>query len=328
MTGKPRVFVDRRIPDEVQQVLEESCELDVWQGEDTIPRDELAARLAHAEGYMTMGRRIDDELLASAPRLKVVSTVSVGYNHFDIEAMKRRGVVGTHTPEVLDETVADLAFLLMLGAARRVAELDAYVRRGEWKRGDGTQLFGVDVHHATLGIIGMGRIGEAVARRAALGFGMKVQYYNRSRRMEAEEKYGAVHTDLDELLATSDFVLLLTPLTPATKGLMGAREFSLMKRSAIFVNASRGATVDEPALVAALRNGTIRAAGLDVFDKEPLPAGHPLTTLPNTLLLPHIGSATTKTRDDMAMLAARNLMAVLRGEAPPHMVPEFKAVTP
>lgn len=324
MTVKPHVFVDRKIPEAVKAYLSEHCELDIWQGEDTVPRDELAGRLMQAEGYLTMGRRIDDALLESAPQLKAVSTVSVGYNHFDVDAMKRRGVVGTHTPEVLDETVADLVFALMLGTARRVAELDHYVRSGGWKRGDGESLFGVDVHHATLGIIGMGRIGEAVARRAALGFGMKVHYYNRSRKAEAEQKYGAEYKTMDDLLANSDFVVLMTPLTAATKGLMGAREFGLMKRSAIFINASRGATVDEPALVEALRSGTIRAAGLDVFDKEPLPADHALTTLPNALLLPHIGSATAKTRDEMAMLAARNLVAVLRGETPPHLVPEFK----
>ncbi|MCR2802823.1 2-hydroxyacid dehydrogenase [Paenibacillus soyae] len=325
MTVKPHVFVDRKLPEPVRAYLAEHCELDIWEEEDTVPRDELNRRLADAEGYMTSGRRIDDGLLESAPRLRAVSTVSVGYNHFDVDAMKRRGVVGTHTPEVLDETVADLVFALMLGTARRVAELDAYVRSGNWKRGDGEGLFGIDVHHATLGIIGMGRIGEAVARRAALGFGMKVQYYNRSCKAEAEQAYGAEYKAMDELLATSDFVVLMTPLTPATKGLIGAREFGLMKRSAIFVNASRGATVDEPALVNALRSGAIRAAGLDVFDKEPLPGDHPLASLPNTLLLPHIGSATAKTRDDMAMLAAKNLVAALRGEASPYLVPEFKS---
>lgn len=324
MAAKPLVFVDRLIPADVAEYLRDHCELDIWQEKDTVPRDELFRRLANAEGYLTAGRRIDDTLLEAAPQLKVVSTISVGYNHFDIEAMKRSGVIGTHTPEVLDETVADLVFALMLGSARRVAELDRYVRDGRWQRGDGENLFGIDVHHATLGIIGMGRIGEAVARRAALGFGMKVQYYNRSRKPEAENRYGAVWLGLDELLASSDFIVLLTPLTDQTKGLLGKREFELMKTTAIFINASRGATVDEAALIKALQSGTIRAAGLDVFQQEPLPAGHPLTELPNALLLPHIGSATAKTRDDMAMMAARNLVTALRGETPPQLVPEFR----
>lgn len=324
MTVKPHVFVDRLIPAAVEDYLSVHCELDIWQEEDTVSRDELFRRLSDADGYLTAGRRIDSTLLGAASKLKVVSTISVGYNHFDIEAMKQRGVIGTHTPEVLDETVADLVFALMLGSARRVAELDRYVRDGRWQRGDGESLFGIDVHHATLGIIGMGRIGEAVARRAALGFGMKVQYSNRSRKPEAEQKYGAAWMSMDELLASSDFVVLLTPLTDQTKGLMGRREFGLMKPSAIFINASRGATVDEDALVEALQGGTIRAAGLDVFQQEPLPIGHPLTQLPNALLLPHIGSATPKTRDDMAMMAACNLVAALKGETPPQLVPEFR----
>lgn len=323
--NKPHVFVDRTIPDSVLDYLAEHCLVDVWRDKDTIPRAELSLRLAEAEGYMTTGRKIDDELLASAPKLKAVSTITVGYNHFDIDAMKRRGVLGTHTPEVLDETVADLTFALMLGAARRVAELDQYIRDGQWKRGDGNNLYGIDVHHATLGIIGMGRIGSAVARRASLGFGMSVQYNNRSRRPEAEQKYGARLVELDELLKTSDFVVMLTPLTEETKGMLGAREFGLMKSSAIFINVSRGATIDEEALINALRSGQIRGAGLDVFQQEPLPADHPLLELPQALLLPHIGSATTKTRDDMAMLAARNLVAALKGETPPQLVPELRS---
>ncbi|WP_206098779.1 2-hydroxyacid dehydrogenase [Paenibacillus paeoniae] len=321
---KPTIFVDLDLPKAVLNYLAEHCSVDAWTEEDTVPREELHTRLAPAEGYLTGGRRIDESLLEAAPNLKVVSSVSVGYNHFDIDAMKRHDVTGTHTPEVLDETVADLVFALMLGSARRVAELDQYVRDGRWKRGDDGVLFGLDVHHATVGIIGMGRIGEAVARRAAHGFGMKVNYHNRSRKPEAEAKYGASYMELDELLAASDFVVMLTPLTNETKSLIGRREFRLMKSSAIFINASRGATVDEPALIEALQDGTIHAAGLDVFQQEPLPADHPLLTLPNVLLLPHIGSATEKTRDAMAMLAARNLVAVLQGEEPPHRVPEFK----
>ncbi|GKU79209.1 D-glycerate dehydrogenase [Paenibacillus sp. L3-i20] len=320
---KPHVFIDRTIPDEVKTYLIEHCTLDLWEEEDTIPRDQLYKRLNTADGYITSGRRIDAALLAEAPKLKGVSTITVGYNHFDIEAMKERGVLGTHTPEVLDETVADLVFSLMLGSARRVAELDQYIRAGQWKRSDGENLYGVDVHHAKLGIIGMGRIGESVARRAIFGFEMEVQYHNRSRKIEAEQKYGVTYAELDELLAHNDFVVMLTPLTDATKGMIGKRELGLMKSSAIFINVSRGATIDEAALIDALREGSIGGAGLDVFLQEPLPKDHPLLALPNVLLLPHIGSATVKTRDEMAMVAARNLVAVLQGKQPRYLVPEF-----
>ncbi|MCU6708147.1 D-glycerate dehydrogenase [Paenibacillus sp. J5C_2022] len=321
---RPHVFVDRPIPEEAEAYLNEHCTVDIWRGEDTIPREQLHDALAKADGYFTAGRRIDEALLAAAPSLKAVSSMSVGYNHLDIEAMKRHGVVGTHTPYVLDETVADLTFALMLGIARRVAELDRYVREGKWQRGDGENLFGMDVHSRRLGIIGMGRIGEAVARRAALGFGMDVQYYNRSRKLNTEEFLGVKYASLDELLATSDFIVLLTPLTPETKGMIGRREFGLMKHDAYFINVSRGATVDEEALIETLQNGNIAGAGLDVYQQEPLPANSPLTKLDNVLLLPHLGSATTKTRHEMAMVTARDLVSVLQGSAPKYMVPNFK----
>lgn len=322
---KPHIFVDRPLPEQVRTYLEQHCDVDVWEEADTVPRDELHRRLAGAQGYMTSGRRVDEALLAAAPQLKAVSTISVGYNHLDTEAMKRYGVIGTHTPHVLDETVADLVFALMLGSARRVAELDRYVRDGKWQRGDGESLFGIDVHHATIGIVGMGRIGEAVARRASLGFGMKVLYYARGRKPEAEQKYGAERAELEALLAASDFVVVLVPLSPETQGLIGRRELALMRSSAIFINASRGGTVDEEALIEALKNGVIRGAGLDVYAQEPLPADSPLLKLPNVVLLPHIGSATTQTRHDMAMLAARNLVSALQGETPDCLIPEFKS---
>ncbi|MDQ6418027.1 D-glycerate dehydrogenase [Paenibacillus sp. LHD-117] len=322
---KPHVFVDRPLAPEVEQSLAAHCTLDIWTDGDTIPRDELHRRLSNAEGFLTAGRRIDAALLEAAPKLRAVSTISVGYNHFDIDAMKRFGVIGTHTPYVLDETVADLTFALMLGAARRVAELDHYVREGKWKRGDGEQLFGVDVHHAVLGIIGMGRIGEAVAKRARFGFDMTVQYYNRSRKPDAEQRYEATYAELDELLATSDFVVMLAPLTEETKDMIGREQFAKMKASAIYINVSRGATVDEDALIDALENGVIRGAGLDVYKQEPIDGSHPLLRFPNVLALPHIGSATTKTRIDMAKAAANNLIAALNGETPPYLVPEFRS---
>ncbi|MHA7963284.1 2-hydroxyacid dehydrogenase [Paenibacillus sp. CAU 1782] len=322
---KPYIFSDRPLPDNVKAYLMEHSRLDVWEGKDTLTREELHARLAEANGFLTAGRRVDKELLAAAPKLQAVSTVSVGYNHFAIEDMLAAGVVGTHTPYVLDDSVADLVLALMLSSARRVAELDRHVREGKWKRGDGDNLFGIDVHHGTAGIIGMGRIGEAVARRAALGFGMKVLYHNRSRRPHVEANYGAAYATLEELLQHSDFVIMLAPLTEDTKGLLGAREFAMMKPSTILINASRGATLDEDALIDALERGVIRGAGLDVFEREPLPQDSRLVKLDNVVLLPHIGSATTKTRTDMAMLAAENLVSALKGETPSCLIPEFKS---
>lgn len=321
---KPLVFADRPLPDNVKEYLSQHCRLDLWEGTDTLTREALQNRLAEADGFLTAGRRVDKELLDAAPRLKVASTISVGYNNFQIADMKEAGVIGTHTPHVLDDTVADLVLALMLASARRVTELDRYIRDGKWKRGDGDSLFGIDVHHATAGIIGMGRIGEAFARRASLGFGMNVLYHNRSRRVDAEISYGAQYVGLDELLAESDFVIMLAPLTKQTAKMIGKAEFAKMKPSAIFINASRGANVDEEAMIEALEQGVIRGAGLDVFEQEPLPADSRLCKLDQVVLLPHIGSATTKTRNDMAMLAAQNMISALKGETPSCLIPEFR----
>lgn len=321
---KPTVFLDRKVPLEVEEFITEHCKIDKWDGDGQIPRQQLLEKVANANGLLTAGASIDSELLGHAPHLKVVSSISVGYNHFDLNAMKDRGIIGTHTPHVLNDTVADLAFALILGAARRVAELDRYVKDGQWKKGDGKTLFGTDVHHAKLGIIGMGRIGEAVARRARFGFEMEVAYYNRSRKLHAEEQLGVSYSELNELLASSDFVVMLAPLTPETNQLIGKAQFSLMKPSSIFINVSRGQTVDENALVEALQAGTIAAAGLDVFEIEPIPPDHPFLQMPNVLTLPHIGSATTQTRNDMAMLAAKNLVYALTGQTPPSVVDELR----
>ncbi|CAM4419484.1 D-glycerate dehydrogenase [Paenibacillus alkaliterrae] len=321
---KPTVFIDRTIPVDVEAYIAESCEIEKWDHSEPIPKDLLKDKLAKADGLLTGGRKINAELLEQAPRLKVVSSISVGYNHFDITAMKQRGIIGTNTPHVLNDTVADLALALILGTARRVAELDRYVKEGLWNPRDGEKLFGKDVHHAKLGIIGMGRIGEAVARRAKFGFEMDVIYYNRSRKPEAEEKLGVRYAELNELLASTDFIVLLAPLTPETTRLIGRKEFQLMKPSSIFVNISRGQTIDEAALIEALQQGTIAGAGLDVYEKEPVDVNHPFLKMPNVLTLPHIGSATTQTRNDMAMLAAQNLVSALTGHIPPNIVEELK----
>jgi gluconate 2-dehydrogenase len=321
---KPTVFIDRKLPREVEDYIAEYCFIDKWEGSETIPRQLLLEKIANTNGLLTAGTAIDGELLERAPHLKVVSSMSVGYNHFDLVAMKAKGVIGTNTPHVLNDTVADLALALMLGAARRVAELDRYVKDGKWQKGDGTRLFGLDVHHAKLGIIGMGRIGEAVAKRARFGFDMDVTYYNRSRKPNAEEKLGVRYSELNELLANSDYVVMLAPLTPETNKLIGKNELKLMKPTSIFINISRGQTVDEQALIEALKEGTIAAAGLDVYEKEPIEPDHPFLQMANVLTLPHIGSATSQTRNAMAMLAAQNLISALTGKVPPNIVDELK----
>jgi gluconate 2-dehydrogenase len=253
----------------------------------------------------------------------------VGYDHFDLSAMRRHRVLGTHTPGVLDDTVADLAMALMLATARRIVELDGWVRGGRWANASGEELFGVDVHHRTLGIIGMGRIGAAVAKRAHFGFDMRVLYHSRTRHVTLEQSVPATYAALADLLAEADFVVLLTPLTPQTIGLMNAARFAQMKASAIFINLSRGKTVDEAALYEALATGQIRGAGLDVFATEPTPVDNPLLTLPNVVVVPHIGSATQVTRDGMEALAVSNLLAVLAERFDKaSIVPELQDLVP
>ncbi|MUT65832.1 D-glycerate dehydrogenase [Paenibacillus sp. NEAU-GSW1] len=322
---KPKAYIASKVSSEVKEYLDQHCECEYWQGAEAITGAQLAERLADAEGLLVSGNAISERLLGSAPKLRVVSNVSVGYNNNDLNAMRSRGIIGTHTPYVLDDTVADLTLALMLAAARRVTELHNLVRSGGWQRGIGPSLFGVDVHHAKLGIIGMGRIGEMVAKRAKFGFDMDVSYYNRNRKPEAEQKLGLSYLPLNELLAQSDFVVLLAPLTPETKRMIGAEQFTLMKPTAAFINVSRGENVDEAALVEALRSGTIRAAALDVYEKEPVSVDNPLLQLDNVVTLPHIGSATAATRNRMAMLAAENLVEALYGREPKYVIPELKA---
>ncbi|AEI41572.1 D-isomer specific 2-hydroxyacid dehydrogenase NAD-binding protein [Paenibacillus mucilaginosus KNP414] len=324
--AKPKVYISKQIPAQVLSYLEEYCECKMWDGSGGASRQGLLAELQDVEGLLTTGGPIDAELLQHAPKLRAVSSISVGYNHFDLDAMRTRGVLGMHTPYVLDDTVADLVLALMLASARRVPELDAFVKEGKWQRGRGLKeedFFGMDVHHATIGILGMGRIGEAIAKRAVHGFDMELLYYNRTRKPEAEERFGAQYVTTEELLRRSDFVVLMTPLTAETKMYFRKEHFELMKPTAFFINASRGQTVDEAALIEALRSGRIRGAGLDVFDPEPPQPDNPLLSMPNVVTLPHIGSATEKTRFDMAMLAARNLVAALTGGRPPHVVKEL-----
>ena len=263
---------------------------------------------------------ITDELLDQAPRLRVVSSISVGVDNYPVASLARRGILLCHTPGVLTETTADTLFGLIMATSRRIPELAQWVREGHWTRNIAEDLFGWDVHGKTLGILGMGRIGQALAQRAALGFNMRVLYSNRSPVDDAQlgALRGHVHfTDRDALLSAADFVVLALPLTPQTRGLIGQRELGLMKPGAILVNGSRGAIVDEAALLQALDHGNLRAAGLDVFATEPLPHDSPLRTHPRVVALPHIGSATHETRQAMAELATTNAIEALAGRRPP-----------
>jgi phosphogluconate 2-dehydrogenase len=275
------------------------------------------AALPQAQGLIGSSYGVTDALLDIAPRLEVISTISVGVDNYPVASLQRRGIVLCHTPGVLTETTADTVFALLMATSRRIVELANLVREGQWQRNIGEELFGWDVHGKTLGILGFGRIGQAVARRAALGFGMPVLYHGR-RRIDVPELAGrAVHTPLDDLLARADIVVATLPLTPETRGLMGAAQFARMKPGAIFINGGRGATVQEDALLQALDHGPLRAAGLDVFGTEPLPLDSPLRSHPRVTALPHIGSATHETRHAMAVLATTNLLDALAGKTPP-----------
>ena len=317
---KPRVLVTREVFDETLDYLRAHCEVIDNQKDVPYAPEALAAALADCEGLMcALTDKVDAALLARAPRLRAVANIAVGYNNIDVPACTARGVMATNTPGVLDDSTADLAWALMLGTARRITEVERRIRAGEWTGWRLKQWLGVDVHHATLGIVGMGRIGQAIARRA-LGFEMKVVYHNRKRiAPELERKCNAAYVSLDELLTQSDFVVLQVPYTPETHHLIGAAQLKKMKTSAILINSTRGGVVDDAALVAALKGGTIRGAGLDVYENEP--KLHPdFLKLDNVVLAPHVGSSTEATRKAMAMLAAQNLVAALQGHVPPNLV--------
>jgi lactate dehydrogenase-like 2-hydroxyacid dehydrogenase len=319
---RPRVLVTRRIPDAGLAMLREATDVDLWEGDEPPPRDELLARVRGVDGLLSLlTERVDEELLdAAGPGLRVVANLAVGFDNVDVEACARRGIAVGNTPGVLTETTADLAWALMLAAARRLPEAERYVREGRWRTWDPLALLGPDIHGSTLGIVGFGRIGRAVARRAA-GFGMRVVYHSRTRLDAADEReHGAAWLPLPELLAEADFVSLHVALTPETRHLIDAAALRSMKPTAVLVNTSRGPVVDTDALVDALRRGTIAAAALDVTDPEPLPAGHPLVGMDKCLVVPHIGSASPATRRRMAEMAASNLLAGLRGDRLPHPV--------
>ena len=317
--ARPRVFVARRIPDEGLAAISSGCDADIWPDDLPPPRDELLRRVASCDGILTLlTDRVDDELLdAAGAQLRVDSNYAVGFDNLDVPACARRGIAVGNTPRVLTETTADLAWALLMAAARRLPEGDRYVRAGNWLTWGPLLLLGPDVNGATIGIVGFGRIGQAMARRAN-GFGMTVLYHDVARLPdEVTAPLGATYVPLDELLARSDFVSLHVNLTAETRHLINATTLASMKPTAVLVNTSRGPVVDQAALAAALRDGTIWAAGLDVTDPEPIPMDDPLVGLDNCLIVPHIASASRATRGKMAAMAAANLLAGVRGEPLP-----------
>jgi lactate dehydrogenase-like 2-hydroxyacid dehydrogenase len=317
---KPKLLVTREVFDDTLEFLSQHCDVDANQADQAYTPDALAQKLSTREGLMcALTDKVDAALLARCPQLKAVANIAVGYNNVDVPACTARGIRVTNTPGVLDDSTADLAWALMLATARRITEVESYIRKGGWTGWKLKQWLGTDVHHATLGIVGMGRIGQAIAKRA-LGFDMKVIYNNRKRvAREIETRLNATYATIDELLAQSDFIILQVPYSPETHHLIGDAQLKRMKPTAILINSTRGGVVDDAALIAALRQGTVRAAGLDVFENEPkLNPG--FLDLKNVVLAPHVGSSTEATRRAMAMLAARNLVAALSGDIPPNLV--------
>ncbi|WP_433959138.1 2-hydroxyacid dehydrogenase [Cytobacillus horneckiae] len=315
-----RIFISRKLPDEVIAPLKEKYDVKMWDKEDRpIPYEELVKEVKDADALLTMlSENVNKELLTAGNKLKIVANMAVGYDNVDISSAKDLGITITNTPDVLTESTADLAFALLLATARRMIEASEYVKNGDWKSWSPLLLAGHDVHRKTIGIVGMGSIGKFVAKRAT-GFDMNILYYNRSRKPDAEDELGAKYADFDELLAQSDFIVCLTPLTEETKDMFTREAFKKMKQTAIFVNASRGPVVNEKDLYDALVSGEIAGAGLDVFVNEPIDADHPLLKLKQVVAMPHIGSATGETRNKMMKLCVENIEAVLSNK---------KAITP
>jgi glyoxylate reductase len=317
---KPKVYVTRFLPEIAMERINSFCDADTWRGELPPSREVILRKVRDVEGLVCLlTDKIDAEVMSQAPNLRVISNCAAGFDNIDIaEATRRRILVG-NTPDVLTETTADFTFALMMAAARRVVEGDRNVRAGQWKTWGPLILLGQDVHGATLGIVGLGRIGEAIARRAR-GFGMKVLYYSRTRRREVEAELGVEYAEFDRLLTESDFITVQVNLNSETFHLIGREQLEKMKKNCVLVNTSRGLVVDNLALYEALRVSRIAFAALDVTEPEPIPADHRLLTLPNLIVTPHIASASVKTRTKMALLAAENLIAGLRGEMLPHAV--------
>lgn len=314
---KPRIYVTRKLPEQAFKTYTDQFDFKMWEKEDEpVPRGILLKEVKHADGLLCLlSDKIDKKLLDEATRLKIAANLAVGYDNVDLAAVKKSGVIVTNTPDVLTETTADLTFALLMATARRIVEANHYIQKDQWNNWSPYLLAGSDIHHRKIGIVGMGRIGEAVARRAK-GFGMSILYHNRSRNDEMEKVLQATYMEFDQLLSEADFVVSLVPLTEETVGMFNRDAFNKMKPTAIFINVSRGATVDEEALLNALKTNQIKAAGLDVFTEEPIRAHHPFMDLENVVCLPHIGSASVQTRTDMIALCLENLASVLTGNEP------------
>ena len=302
------------------QRLQDRADVTLIERLDAHGLDQLRAALPQAQGLLGASLKLDAQWLDLAPKLEAIASVSVGIDNYDLDYLTARHILLTYTPDVLTETTADTGFALILASARRVVELAIRVRNGQWQKNIGPEHFGTDVHGKTLGIIGMGRIGEALAQRGHFGFGMPVIYHSHSPKPAVEARFGARYRSLKALLQEADFICLTLPLTAETQGLIGAEQFALMRTDSIFINISRGKVVDEAALIHALQQGQIRGAGLDVFEREPLDPASPLLTLDNVVATPHIGSATIETREAMARCAVDNLLAALDGQRPPNLV--------
>lgn len=318
---KKKILITRKPPEHVLAYLQEQFEVEIWDFEEVqIPRDKLLQTIRHFDGLLCLlTEQIDEEVISQGVKLKVISNLAVGYNNIHVDIATSKGIMVTNTPGVLTETTADLTFALLLATSRRLIEASNTLRTGNWKTWSPMFLTGMDVHGSTLGIIGLGEIGAAVARRAK-GFNMKLLYHSRNRKQKLEEELGIEYSDLPTLLQASDFVCILTPFSKQTQNMITIHELKMMKRSAILINTARGGIVNETDLRHALSEGYIWGAGLDVFEHEPIDPAHPLLTLSNVVALPHIGSASIQTRTKMWELAAKNLADGLLGKTPLHLV--------
>lgn len=318
--SKPKVFVTRAIPEKGFRLIQDVCEVDLWPGDLPPSRDELLLHVRGVDGLLCLlTDRIDGEVMdAAGPQLKVISNHAVGFDNIDVNAATERRVPVGNTPGVLTDATADLAFALMMAVARRIPEAERYVHAGKWRTWEPMTLLGVELKGATLGLVGFGRIGKAVARRAA-GFDMRILYHDPTEKEEYPD-LGATRVNFETLLRESDFISLHTPLTPKTRHMIDTEAFAKMKSNAVLINTARGPVVDQAALYEALKEKRIFGAGLDVTDPEPLPMDSPLLSLDNLIIVPHIGSASTPARDQMSWLAAQNLIAGLKGERLPHCV--------
>ncbi|WP_285769373.1 D-glycerate dehydrogenase [Peribacillus sp. SI8-4] len=323
---KPKIYITRKLPEQIIDGLRGKYDIRMWEEEEIpVPREVLEEEVKEVDGLLCLlTENIDESLIDRADHLKIIANMAVGYNNIDIHSAAKRGIMVTNTPGVLTETTADLTFGLLLATARRMMEAEAYLKRGKWETWSPMQLTGQDVHGATLGIIGLGRIGEALAKRAK-GFDMKLVYFNRSRKYEQEKEWDIEYLPLEKLLQVSDFVCVMLPLTPETAYMIGMKQLKMMKETAVLINTARGGIIDEKALYQALQDREIWAAGLDVFEEEPVPVDHPLLALPNVVTLPHIGSASIATRLKMAALAVQNLTEGLAGDTPRNLIKLKKA---